>query len=186
MPRTPVMFCPGNHDVRSDFWSAILDRDGGETPVNVLYRTGRMAVAMLDTSVPGRGEGYLDDETLEWLDKTLTGVEDNVPVFVGFHHPPVRLHSDYVDPIRQYGGERFGDVLARHRVAGLLCGHVHTAAVTRFGGIPLIAAGGVVNTVLAGWEADTIPTFDTDQPPVVAFHVYDSADRLTTHFRVVV
>ena len=79
---------------------------------------------MCDSSVPGRGHGYLDDATLAWLDQALAGAPSDKPAFVCFHHPPVPLHGQYVDPIRQFGEQRLAEVVDRHaHVAALLCGH---------------------------------------------------------------
>ena len=45
-------------------------------------------------------------------------------------------------------------------------------------------APGVVSTLRLPWEGDG-PLVDLRQPPGVAFHVYDAAGQLTTHYRVV-
>jgi hypothetical protein len=63
---------------------------------------------------PGRANGFLDDGTLGWLDGVLDSSTPETPVFVCFHHPPVRLHSPFIDEIRQHGEQRLADVLARY------------------------------------------------------------------------
>lgn len=139
--------------------------------------------ALCDSSIPGRDEGLLDDETLAWLGDVLDGAGD-APVFVCFHHPPVRLHSPFVDEIRQQREDRLADLIAAHpRVAALLCGHAHTGAATTFAGKPLRVAPGIVSTLRLPWESG--PVLDYDLPPAVAFHVLDDDERLTTHYRVV-
>jgi len=180
----PVLTCPGNHDVRAAYRSGLLGRPAADGPVNEAHRVGGAVIAMCDSSVPGRPEGYLDDATLTWLDEVIGGAPEGAPVFVCFHHPPVALHSTYVDPIRQFGEERLAAVIGRHeRVVALLCGHAHTPAATTFAGRPLLVAPGVVSTLRLPWERDD--PLDYDLPPAIAFHVLGDDGRLTTHYRVV-
>lgn len=181
---TPLI-CPGNHDVRGAYRAALLGGDPEDgSPVNQVHRLGGATFLMCDSSIPGKGAGYLDDGTLAWLDRELAEGPVDVPAFVCFHHPPVPLYGQYVDPIRQFGEDRLADVVARHpQVAALLAGHSHTPAATTFAGRPMLVAPGVVSTLRMPWEGE--PPVDFDLPPMVAFHVHDDAGRLTTHFRVV-
>jgi 3',5'-cyclic AMP phosphodiesterase CpdA len=181
------LLCPGNHDVRGAYRAGLLDGDPADTsPINRLHVLPGATFAMCDSSIPGRGDGYLDDETLDWLDGALAGSPSDRPAFVCFHHPPLPLHGQYVDPIRQFGEDRLAAVVERHaHVAALLCGHSHTPAATTFAGRPLIAAPGVVSTLRMPWEGDTDGPIDYALPPMIAYHIHDDEGRLTTHFRVV-
>ncbi|MFE7563672.1 metallophosphoesterase [Kitasatospora sp. NPDC057500] len=182
--RHPVLLCPGNHDVRGPYREVLLGEAPSGGPVNRLHALPGADVLMLDSSIPGRDDGLLDEETLGWLDRTLADGPAERPALVAFHHPPVTLHLPYVDPIRQFGGERFAEVLDRHpRVRALLCGHAHTGAATLFAGRPLLVAPGVVSTVALPFEG--LPEVAFGQPPVLAFHLLDDEGRLTTHYRVV-
>lgn len=182
----PLLHCPGNHDARGPYRAALLGGDPADaSPVNQVHRLPGATFLMCDSSIPGRGDGYLDDATLAWLDAELAAAPADAPAFVCFHHPPVALHGQYVDPIRQFGQDRLAAVVARHpHVAALLCGHTHTPAATGFARLPLIAAPGVVSTLKMPWEGDEGGPIDYDLPPLLAFHIHDG-DRLTTHFRVV-
>ncbi|MBO8188933.1 metallophosphoesterase [Streptomyces spirodelae] len=181
------LICPGNHDARGPYRSVLLNGDAADvSPVNQAHQLLGATLLMCDSSVPGKGHGHLDDATLTWLDQALAGAPDDKPAFVCFHHPPLALHGQYVDPIRQFGEERLAEVVGRHgNVAGLLCGHSHTPAVTTFAGLPLVAAPGVVSTLKMPWEGEEGGPIDYELPPAIAFHVYDDEGRLTTHFRVV-
>ncbi|MFI7615262.1 metallophosphoesterase [Nonomuraea terrae] len=184
--RHPVLAGPGNHDVRAVFRRVLLGEEGGDGPVNQVLRTERAVYAMCDSSIPGDDAGHLDDETLGWLQGVLDGTE--LPVFVAFHHPPVRLHSPEADGIRLLRPERLESVLAgRSNVAGVLVGHAHTAAAGTFAGRPLLVGGGVVSTLKLPWEGGVgfDACLDHDLPPVIAFHVLDEDGGLTTHYRVV-
>ncbi|GAB2996842.1 metallophosphoesterase [Amycolatopsis acidiphila] len=180
----PVFTCPGNHDVRESYRSVLLGERAGGGPVNRLHHAGGAVFAMCDSSIPGRDEGYLDDETLAWLGDALAATDADTPVFVCFHHPPVRLHSPFIDGTRQRGEERLAALLARYpQVVAVLCGHAHTGAASSFAGKPLRVAPGVVSTLKLPWEHRD--DLDYDLPPAIAFHVLDDDRRLTTHYRVV-
>ncbi|HEY9368466.1 metallophosphoesterase [Streptomyces sp.] len=192
LSRHPVLVCPGNHDDRGALRRALLgaEEEAGrpDAPVNQVHRGDGFVVALCDSSVPGKDEGFLEDETLEWLDDVLTGTPRDVPVLVGFHHPPVPLNTPYVDEIRQFGEERLAALASRHpHLTAFLAGHAHTAAATTFAGRPLLVAPGVVSALRLPWEQPgrSVPHIHLDLPPALAFHVLDDQGRLTTHFRTV-
>jgi len=109
-------------------------------------------ILMCDSSIPGRNDGLLADETIEWLGAMLAGRAE-LPALICFHHPPVTLGMPFVDSIRQFRAERLTAVVERHpQVVALLCGHAHTAAVSTFAGRPLVAAPGVVSTSMLPFE----------------------------------
>ena len=181
----PVLVCPGNHDRRAGFRRVLLgELDGGEGPVNQVRRLDGVTVLLCDSSVPGEDGGWLDDETIAWLDAALAAAPDQ-PVLVAMHHPPLPLGVPFVDEIRQAGGDRLADVVRRHdQVVAVLCGHAHTAASTWFAGRQLLVAPGVASTLLLPAERPTGGALDGDAPAAIAFHLLDGG-RLTTHFRVV-
>ncbi|RFS84048.1 phosphodiesterase [Actinomadura spongiicola] len=179
----PVLMCPGNHDVRGPYREVLLDEPPDDGPINQVHRVAGAVFAMCDSTVPGEDHGFLVEETIDWLDRCLSG-EPDAPTFVCFHHPPVPLGIPYVDRIRQFGEERLAAVVARHpQVVALLCGHAHTAAVTTFAGRPLLVAPGVASTLKLPGEEGGIASHDA--PPGVAFHVLNDDRRLTTHYRTV-
>ncbi|WP_251091671.1 metallophosphoesterase [Streptomyces sp. Caat 7-52] len=186
--RHPVLLCPGNHDSRDAFRTHLLAQEGATTPVNQVLRSADVVIAVCDSSVPGKDEGFLSDETLAWLEDVLDRTSDRTPVLIGFHHPPAQLHVPFVDGIRQFGAERLAALADRHRnIAAFLCGHAHTAAATVFAGRPLLVAPGVVSTIRLPWEHGAHPQdhVHLDHAPALAFHILDDAGRLTTHFRQV-
>jgi 3',5'-cyclic-AMP phosphodiesterase len=178
----PVMPCPGNHDERTAYQRAFLgEPDSGGLPVNKVHRVAGATFAMCDSSIPGADDGFLSDDTLAWLDAELASAPDS-PAFVCFHHPPVELHSPFVDEIRLGEAENLAELLARHQhVAAVLCGHAHTAAASTFAGRPLLVAPGVVSTGVLPFENST--PVDFGLPPAIAFHVLAGDRGLVTHFR---
>ncbi|GAA4207813.1 metallophosphoesterase [Streptosporangium oxazolinicum] len=183
--RYPTIICPGNHDVRPAFRKALLGLDdGGDGPINQVLRLDGLTVALGDSSVPGRPEGFLEDETVTWLNGVLAETPDT-PAIVGMHHPPVSLGTPYVDAIRLRNPERLEAVVRRHpQVVAVIAGHAHTAASTTFAGLPLSVAPGVVSTLRLTRELDAPVPVDYDLPPQIAMHVFDGG-RLITHVRPV-
>lgn len=183
--RYPTIICPGNHDVRPAFRKALLDLDeDGDGPINQVLRLDGLTVALCDSSVPGRPEGFLEDETVTWLNGVLAETPDT-PAIVGMHHPPVSLGIPYVDAIRLRNPERLEAVVRRHpQVVAVITGHAHTAASTTFAGLPLSVAPGVVSTLRLTQELDVPVPVDYDLPPQIAMHVFDGG-RLITHIRPV-
>ncbi|MEU1132589.1 metallophosphoesterase [Streptomyces sp. NPDC005900] len=186
--RHPLLACPGNHDDRAAFREHLLTEAPSTAPINQAYATDAFTLALCDTSVPGKDHGRLDDETLNWLAATLAEAPSEVPALIAFHHPPVALHTPYVDEIRQFDEHRLTDLTARHpNVTAFLTGHAHTPAATTFANRPLLVAPGVVSTLRLPWEPRTSPTHHVhrDLPPSLAFHVLNETGRLTTHYRPV-
>lgn len=186
--RHPVLICPGNHDRRAEFRRHLLRQPASAAPVNQVYRTAEFVIALCDSTVPGKDEGYLADETLVWLEETLAQTSPRIPALAAFHHPPATLHVPFIDGIRQSGTERLAELARRHpNLSAFLCGHAHTAAATTFAGRPLLVAPGVVSTLRLPWEHHAHPEdyVHLDQPPALAFHILDTERRLTTHVRAV-
>lgn len=177
----PVLTCPGNHDVRGTYRQALLGEPPTDEPVNEVHDVAGLRFVMCDSSIPGRDDGYLSDETLAWLDDALAGAA--APTLVCFHHPPVLLHHPFIDGIRQFGADRLAAVLDRHRhVVGVLCGHAHTPAAAMFAGRPLVVAPGVVSTLGLPFEEELLRM---DLPPAYAVHLLGDDNRLVTRFQVV-
>ncbi|MGV9777603.1 phosphodiesterase [Streptosporangium sp. NPDC003464] len=184
--RYPTVVCPGNHDARAAFRKVLLGEDGdGDGPVNQVLRLDGLTVALCDSSIPGRPEGFLEDETIAWLE-TVLAESPTTPVIVGMHHPAVALGIPYVDGIGLRAPERLEQVLRRHpQVVAVIAGHAHTAASTTFAGLPLIVAPGVISTALLPQETTAPVPVDYGLPPQFAVHLFEGG-RLTTHVRPVV
>ncbi|NBE95809.1 phosphodiesterase [Nonomuraea sp. KC401] len=180
----PVLTCPGNHDARPAYRKAMLRQPPGSGPINEVHHIGGAAILMCDSTIPGRDEGRLDAETLTWTHATLDGLAPGTPALIAFHQPPVALHHPLPDSQRLEGTGDLAELLDAHpQVVAVLTGHTHTAAVSTFGGRPLIVAPAVTWTLRLPWEGDQ--PADLEQPPALAFHVLDDDRRLTTHYRVV-
>jgi hypothetical protein len=166
-----------------------------------------VTVLAVDSTIPGRGEGRLDDATLAWLRAELA--QTDRPTFVALHHAPVPLQHPLPDAIGLTNPDDLAAVLAGSPdVVGLLAGHAHLAAASSFAGVPLRVGPGITWSLRMPWDgmpwdgvpsdgvpSDGVPSDgegvpDLTQPPAVAFHVLDgdprAGGRLTTHYRAVV
>ncbi|WP_406356094.1 phosphodiesterase [Streptomyces sp. NBC_00658] len=180
----PVLTCPGNHDSRAPYRKALLGEPAADGPVNSVHVFDDAAVLMCDSSIPGRDEGELDEETYAWIEATLDELNGDAPALLAFHHPPVTLHHPLPDAYQLRRPLSLAALLERRpEVAGLITGHAHTPAATSFAGRPLIVGPGVTWTLRLPWEGEGAA--DRDAPPGFAFHVLDDEGRLTSHFRVV-
>jgi 3',5'-cyclic AMP phosphodiesterase CpdA len=179
----PVLCCPGNHDARGPYRKVMLDEDPADGPVDRAYEISGILILMCDSSIPGRHDGWLADETLAWAERKLAD-KPGMPALLAFHHPPVELGLTFPDTIRQFGEERLAALVAKHpQIVALLCGHAHSAAATTFAGRPLLVAPGVVSTSLLPFEGGDV--VDLTGPPMIALHLLDQQHHLTTHYRVV-
>ena len=181
----PVLTCPGNHDERASYRKGLLGEPASDGPVNRVHHVAGTTVLMCDSSIPGRDEGLLEAETLDWIAATLDGLPRETPALIAFHHPPVGLHHPLPDGYRLEQPADLAAVVASHpQVTAVLTGHAHTAAVSTFAGRPLVVGPAVTWTLRMPWEG--VHPADREQPPALAFHVLDDDGRLTTHYRVVV
>jgi Icc protein len=181
----PVLTTPGNHDVRGAYRKVLLGGDaGGGGPVNRAAEVGGVVFLLCDSTIPGEDGGFLDEETLAWMEAELRSRDAGQPVFVCCHHPPAMLHAPFIDDIRLAGEQRLAALIDRHpQVIAVLCGHAHTPAASLFSGRPLLIAPGVVSALMLPWESGEVLDFGV--PPSFAFHILDDGGRLTTHYRTV-
>ncbi|MDY6811527.1 MAG: metallophosphoesterase, partial [Actinomycetota bacterium] len=86
----PMLITAGNHDHREHLTAALLGVESS-APVNRAELIDGVLFVVCDSSIPGRNDGHLSDETLRWMSEQITHAGPEVPVMVAFHHPPVTL-----------------------------------------------------------------------------------------------
>ncbi|WP_048308564.1 phosphodiesterase [Halomonas sp. PR-M31] len=85
---------------------------------------GAWRLLLLDSRVEGRPHGELGNQQLETLATRLK--EDERPVLLALHHPPVTIGSDWMDAIGLKDRDALWQVLTPcPQVNAILCGHIH-------------------------------------------------------------
>jgi len=84
-------------------------------------------ILCLNSTVAGQIGGYLAQETLDWLEQTLSASQ--LPTLIALHHPPVILDSAWIDSMGLENRQAFWAVCQRFpHVKVVLCGHAHQQA----------------------------------------------------------
>lgn len=118
----PVYCVPGNHDVRGLMQDAL-----GAPPFHYCehVEAGGWLIASIDSCVSGEVGGTVGKRELNGLDAAIAA--SSAPhVLVCLHHPPVPVHSRWLDSVGLTNGEEFlARAAASGRVRLVLFGHVH-------------------------------------------------------------
>lgn len=162
-----VVYAMGNHDQRAGFWEVLgtghdpklapsavepVKFDGG--PITGVSLVNGFKVISLDSSVPGRTHGFLDEDQLQWL-RTVSqpsGTQQLAPngSIVVVHHPPVPPVTPLHHGIELQNPQDLARALEGSDVVAIFSGHYHHPLVDSLvvgpRRIPAIVAGGVVNS----------------------------------------
>ncbi|QDQ95472.1 metallophosphatase [Rhodococcus sp. WB9] len=135
-----IVYAMGNHDDRTAFHTELLGLDSGsgdlEAPHDAVHDIHGLRVIVLDSTTPGRHEGWLTDVQLAWLDEELSQPSERGTLLV-LHHPPIPSPVATVDYLRLQDPDRLAAVLAGSDVRMILCGHSHLSSSGAVAGIPV-------------------------------------------------
>lgn len=138
----PILLGLGNHDSRLPFRQVALgETDPTDEHAQHYYSTvvRGLKVVMLDSLVPGQVHGLLGDDQLAWLDRELADGAAGGQVVV-LHHPSLPRGVPRPDDYLLSDRDAFGEVVARHDVLAVLCGHSHVPTFGLFAGTLHVAA----------------------------------------------
>jgi Icc protein len=117
----PARWIPGNHDEPQIMAEAAVQSALLDSVVDI----GNWRVTLLDSAVPGSVPGYLQDEQLQLLARSLSEAPERHHL-VCLHHHPVSIGCAWMEPIGLRNPEAFFEVLDRFpQVRAVLWGHVH-------------------------------------------------------------
>ncbi len=181
----PFAAIPGNHDERRNFRRAFSDEASAQRsgPANLRIEVGGLVLLLLDSSVPGKDDGRLDSETLQWLDGELAAAPDR-PALVFMHHPPFKTGIAHMDRQNLRNAAQLAAILERHAQVRLIAaGHVHRAVTTLFAGVAASICPAPNHAVDLDLAAERPPSLRIDPP---AFHLHawfagDGFGKLVTH-----
>jgi Icc protein len=178
----PYYVIPGNHDDRMK----MLELFGaqGTQPLNgfVQYAVddGPVRLIALDTQVPGKSEGYLSDESLQWLEERLAEAPTR-PTLIFMHHPPIRMGLYALDQMRLINTDAFGAIIARHpQVERIVSGHIHMSVVRRFAGSMVMTCPSTAHMFLPDVNHPEVLNV-LMEPPACLMHVWSEDTGLTTY-----
>lgn len=178
----PLFLVPGNRDRREALRAAFDD-------LAYLPKTGDLLhyaiddysirLVALDSIAAGERKGVFSTERLAWLEETLAQAPDR-PTILFMHHPPFDIGDHYVGGYRRpQDAEDLAAVVSRHpQVTRLLCGHVHCAHRTPW--------GGTVATTMPSVAVDLRKEVDPalDGMPVYFLHVAADDGSLESRMQV--
>lgn len=180
----PVYLVPGNHDDRDAMVAefpdhAYLRRDG--TFLQYVIEGDPMRLVVLDTLVPGRGEGRLCADRLAWLDARLRERPDR-PTTIVMHHPPFVTGIEHMDRLGLLeGGEGLGEIVERYaNVERIVCGHLHRPIQVRWHGTVAMTAPSTAHQVALDLAAGD-PACYVMEPPACLLHVWRDGVGLISH-----
>lgn len=118
----PVYCLPGNHDV-PEIMGQNLNLGKVTTPEAV--RLHNWIIIMLDSTVPGREGGHLDNGQLEILERNLEQNPD-CHALICLHHHPLPIGSKWMDRMALDNPTGFFRIIDRFpQVRAALFGHIH-------------------------------------------------------------
>jgi 3',5'-cyclic AMP phosphodiesterase CpdA len=141
-----LIWVMGNHDERGAFRAGLLDQPATDLePVDRVFDVNGLRIIALDSTVPGKHHGELDDAQLEWLAAELaTPAPDGT--LLALHHPPVPSPLGLIALVELRDQERLAEVIRGTDVRGILGGHLHYSTHSTFAGVPVSVASATCYT----------------------------------------
>jgi Icc protein len=178
----PVYLVPGNHDNREHLLA--LFGQQGSAPLagfaQYVVDSGPVRLIALDTNVPQKGEGYLCDRRLGWLEQRLAEAPER-PTLIFMHHPPFLTGIAPLDTIGLINADMLGAVIARHpQVERIVAGHVHSTMLRRFHGTLAMTCSATAYEMLPDLH-QTERLSVIMEPPACLLHVWHETTGMITY-----
>lgn len=179
----PVHPIPGNHDDPVALREAFQDHPElarSEGRINYQVTAGELRLLMLDSVIPGRPDGAVGLEAIEWLGEALREDKD-MPTIVALHHPPIATGIKAMDEISLPAGERDALAFEISRAPGVQCvvaGHVHRPIVGDLAGCTVLVAPSTLGVLTLDFH-DGVELSSSHEPPGFAIHIF--SDGQTVH-----
>lgn len=140
----PVLCALGNHDSRRGFYVGMLERQHDlDVPYDHDTLVGGVHVITLDSSVPARIGGDLDETQFTFLDEALARHPDAPKLLMIHHAPALDRDPDWEWECLSFTAtDRLAAILSERPVAGIFSGHIHQDRFTHWHGMPLVVGMG--------------------------------------------
>lgn len=135
-----TVYVMGNHDERAAFGSELLGNDAAAIDPEITHdsvtEVAGLRIIALDSSTPGRHDGRLEPEQLDWLADELRRPAPHGTLLV-LHHPPIPSPIATTEYLKLEQPELLEEVLSGSDVRLIICGHNHLTGAAALGGIPV-------------------------------------------------
>jgi Icc protein len=169
--KLPFAGVPGNHDAREQMRAAFSDQRYAmpSGALNQQVELAELDLLLLDSSVPKKPHGELDERTLQWLEAALA-ISNVRPALLFMHHPPFETGIWHMDRQNLRNADDLAAIIRRHpRVRLIATGHVHRATLTSFEGTACTICPAPNHAVDLDLGHLREPSFKVEPP---AFHLH--------------
>ena len=183
----PVHYAMGNHDIRANFAQVFPEVGFADGFLQYVIETEPLRIIVLDTLEEGRHGGAFCETRAAWLEQRLDEAPERRTLIVQ-HHPPVEVGIAWMntDPAEPWVHRLAACLEGRDNIAGVICGHIHRAIVTRWAGMTVATCPSTAPQVALELKpidpgvADGRPLIVAD-PPAYALHWWNGRE-LISHF----
>ncbi|MCX8279793.1 phosphodiesterase [Phyllobacterium sp. 0TCS1.6C] len=169
----------GNHDDRDAFLEVFPEAEAENGFVQKIVHTPEGILCLLDTLLPGRPEGRLDQARLRWLDERLAEAKAE-PVYLFAHHPPFPIGIPLLDTMGIIEADELHAALKRHgNVRHVFAGHAHRPVGGSWRGIPISILRSTNHQTALDFSGGDLAI--THEPPAYAVILIDK-DNVIVHF----
>ncbi|MGE6742085.1 phosphodiesterase [Allorhizobium pseudoryzae] len=161
----PVHVMIGNHDDRAALGAEFPEACAADGFIHRVIETVVGRMVLLDTQDPGSAEGRLCEARLAWLRARLAE-NDQAPVYLFAHHPPVPVGLQRMDAIRLRDAEAFMAALLpfRDRLRHLFFGHLHRAISGTWRDLPFSGVRGTSHQIALDFTTPDIAPVSFETP----------------------
>lgn len=144
----PAFWFEGNHDEPVNMRAAAQGTDCLERVI----RTPHWQLILLNSQVEGAVFGYLADDQLQLLERSLQERPD-LHTLISFHHHPIPMGSRWIDTIGLHNPDALHQIVQRHpQVRCILWGHVHQASDQMIGAVRYLSTPSTCIQFMPGSE----------------------------------
>lgn len=179
--RCPVYLMPGNHDHRHTLRQVFTSHTyfPQESHLSYAVEDYDLRLLMLDSIIPGKGGGCVDNDRLSWLEQQLLAAPDT-PTLIFMHHPPFATGIPWMDRKQFQGHGALANLLSQHpQVKRISCGHLHRTIYCSWAGTVASSQPSLVHQSGIDFAPDSASQF-VMEPPAYQLHVW-THENLISH-----